>query len=136
MTRSGLVQLFTGLAVAVIVGGVLAQLLLRYVYGYDIRGGRIRFLLFGSIPLFGIPISEVREVRECSGKDLWKPGFALRFGNRLWGDSVVIQKRSGLFRSVIITPDDTREFIKAVQEAKQHDLRGAAGGGRPQTDSS
>jgi len=110
--------------IAGLLATALAQLFLRYVYGYDIRDGRVRFLLFRSVPLFGIPISEIWEVRECSGRDLWKPGFALRFGNRLWGNCVMIQKKSGLFRSVIITPDNAQEFIERIQEAKRRELPG------------
>jgi len=67
-----------------------------------------------------IAISNIREIRECPPIELWKPTLVLKFGNRLWGDCVVIQKKSGLFRSVIITPDNPEEFIKSVQEAKQH----------------
>ena len=115
-----MIQVLVAITIAALVAGALAQLFLRYVYGYDIKGGHIRFLLFRSVPLFGIRISEIREIRECSGGGLWKPSLALRFGNRLWGDCVVIQKKSGLFRSVIITPDNPEEFIKSVQEAKQH----------------
>lgn len=61
-----------------------------------------------------IRASEIREVREAPPTELWKPTLALKFGNRLWGGCVVISKRRGLMRRIVLTPDNPHEFAECV----------------------
>ena len=67
-----LIQLTVALIIAVAGALGMAQFLLRYVYGYDIRDGRIRVLLFGFLPIVHFRISEIREVTEGSTRGGWR----------------------------------------------------------------
>jgi hypothetical protein len=104
-----------GAVVVVALTVMFAHISHRYVYGYDIKNYRIRLLLFNLVPLLEIPIADIQEVRVCSAKDLWRPSFAFRCGNRMWGECVLIQKKSGFVRTIIITPDNSAEFIERVK---------------------
>ncbi len=106
----------------------LLQTCLRYVYNYDIKGDCVRVVLFRLVPLMTIRISDIREIKESPPIELWKPTPALKFGNRLWGACVLIHKKRGLIRRVVITPDNAYEFVeqvKRIERERQRTLRGA-----------
>jgi hypothetical protein len=88
---------------------------LRYIYDYEIEGDRIAVKLFSTISVMRIRINDILEIRECSFKELLMPSFALRLGNRRWGQSIMIRKRRGLCRTVIMAPDNAAEFIEEVR---------------------
>jgi type IV secretory pathway VirB6-like protein len=111
-----LISFVTGLVIVGIATIVLLQLFLRYIYDYEIKGDQVRVLLFRVVPVMTIAISNIREIKECPPIELWKPTFVLKFGNRLWGDCVLIRKNRGLLRSVVITPDNAHEFVEHVKE--------------------
>ncbi|MBF6570177.1 MAG: hypothetical protein IVW54_15005 [Candidatus Binataceae bacterium] len=102
----------------------LAQLFLRDVYDYDIEDAKVRVLLFRLVPVMTIRISNIRDISECSPTELWKPTFALKFGNRVWARCVLIRKRRGLIRSVVITLGNPHEFAEQIKEIqrKQADI--------------
>jgi hypothetical protein len=106
------------IVIAVVVGSVgtalLIQFVLRYIYTYDIYDERVRVLLFSVVPIFWVPISEIREAKYFYAHFFLRPFWALRFGNRLWGEGVILRKRRGLIRSIIITPEDARSFIEEI----------------------
>jgi hypothetical protein len=90
------------------------------VCSYEIKAGEIRILVFSSMPIVRIPISNVAQVTHPSPRQLWlNPLYALRLGNRLFGGAVLIRKRRGLIKSIIITPDDPAQFIDQCNSAKQ-----------------
>jgi hypothetical protein len=94
---------------------LLGQFLLRFIYSYDIKGGAIRILLFYAIPMIRIPISQVVKVTRPSTVELWlNPFCAVGFGNRLIGNAVLVQKKRGLIKSIIITPND-RSIHRSMQ---------------------
>ena len=88
---------------------------LRYIYDYEIEGDRIAVKLFSAIPVMRIRINDILEIRGCSFRELLMPSFALRLGNRVWGKGVVIRKKRGLFRTVIMTPDNPAGFIEEIR---------------------
>jgi hypothetical protein len=96
---------------------------MRYVYNYDVKGDRVRVVLFRLIPWMTIRIADIREVEECYPLELWKLTPVLKFGNRLWGDCVLIRKKRGLIRSIVITPDNAHEFVEQVREIERQQLR-------------
>jgi hypothetical protein len=98
---------------------VLSQMFLRYVYNYDVKGDRVRVVLFRLIPCMTIRITDIREIEERSPLELWKLTPVLKFGNRLWGDCVLIQKKRGLIRSIVITPDNAHEFVERIREIER-----------------
>ena len=97
----------------------LLQTCLRYVYNYDVRGDHVRVVLFRRIPLMVIRISNIREIKEAPPIELWKPTCALKFGNRLWGACVLICKKRGLIRRIVITPDNPHAFVEQVNRIEQ-----------------
>jgi hypothetical protein len=98
---------------------LFAQFVLRFVYSYDIKGGAIRILLFSVIPIIRIPISQVVQVTRPPTDQLWlNPFYAFRFGNRLIGNAVLVKKKRGLIKSIIITPDDPDRFIDQCNREK------------------
>jgi hypothetical protein len=112
------------LALSVLVG----QFVLRFIYSYDIKGGAIRILLFSAIPIIRIPISQVVEVTRPPTGEFWlNPFHALRFGNRLIGNAVLIRKKRGLIKSIIITPDNPDRFIDQCNSEKREAVVRTAG---------
>jgi hypothetical protein len=92
------------------------HLFTRYVYNYDVKGDRVRVVLFRLIPIMTIKIGNIKKIEECSPAELWKLTPVLKFGNRLWGGCVLIQKKRGLVRALVITPDDAHEFVEHVKQ--------------------
>ena len=60
---------------------------------------------------------DVTEIRKITYKEaiLRLSPLTLHFGNRLWGDIVLIKKSKGLNRSLVITPDNAERFIDDVK---------------------
>jgi hypothetical protein len=116
-----LTSFIVGLTVVGTVTIVLFQTCLRYVYSYDIKDDNVRIVLFRLVPLMTIRISNIREIKESPPMELWKPTFALKFGNRLWGECVVICKKRGFIRRIVITPDNAREFVEDVKQAREQE---------------
>jgi len=95
------------------------HLCMRYGYNYDVEGDRVRVVLFRFIPVMTIKIANIREIEKRSAAELWKPTPSLKFGNRLWGDTVLIQKKRGFIRSIVITSDNANEFVEHVKEIER-----------------
>jgi hypothetical protein len=113
-----LVIFVAGLVAAGVVATLAAQLLFRHIYDYDVSNGRIRVLLFRHIPIFAVSISDIQEIRKISGKELRKPRVALRLGNRVWGDCVLIQKSSGFFKINYYYSGQRTKFLGACGRKK------------------
>lgn len=97
---------------------MMFQVISRYIYNYKISKNSIKIVLFGKIPLFRIPFSNIMEIRKISFKEALSNDeyfLALRFGNRMWGECVLIRKKKGLFKVILITPDKADEFISKVR---------------------
>ena len=101
---------------------LIGQFGLRLIYSYDIRDGAIRVVLFSVFPVVRFPILNVVSVTRASRKGLWlNPWYALRLGNRIFGDAVLIRRRQGLIKLIVITPDDPDRFIDGFNSLKRHD---------------
>ncbi len=103
----------------VIAGGLMFQLMARYLYNYRVTDDEIQIVLFGRIPLRRIPVRDIVEVRRVANtaiNPISNPEvfYSERWGNRIWGNTVFIQKARGLSRRLLITPDDPDEFIRQV----------------------
>ncbi|HVN64507.1 MAG TPA: hypothetical protein VMT58_07700 [Candidatus Binataceae bacterium] len=104
---------------AVVVVGVFLiglQLWSRYVCQYRLNERGFEVLLFGGMPIVRIGLSEIIGVRVAPPAEQYKPWVGFPSGNRLWGDCVVITKKRGFWRSVIVTPDDPTEFVNQLKE--------------------
>jgi hypothetical protein len=110
MTRTIVILLLAPLAVA------LFHLFGRRVYGYRLGSASIEILLFNTIPVWRIPYSEVAGVEELSLKQTLKPSLrVLRLGNRV-GRVVSVQRRSGVVREILLTPNNPSVFAGELRE--------------------
>lgn len=104
------------LAISVfVVGGATVQLLLRHIFRYQISSKAIRGLLFGSLPLFSVPLDDVIEVRRCAAREVIVTPLAWRWGNRIWGSAVLIVRRHGIIRKIFLSPDAPDTFVADVK---------------------
>ena len=91
----------------------------KFFYNYELRDGAIEIVILGGVPIKSIPLSEIDEMTEVSLKDTLTPDFkTLRLGNRLMGRILKIKRKSGLFRYILITPDEPDKFLHAWRSAK------------------
>jgi hypothetical protein len=88
----------------------------RRIYGYALTSAGIEVRLFARFPVYRISLRSVERVV------FWSPSLSdltaigtLRLGNRLVGTAVVITRRRGFPRRIIITPDNPRAFAAALR---------------------
>jgi len=112
-----MITIIVALCFLTILSCLIFQFLGRYLYDYRISKTCIKIVLLAKIPLFRIPFSNIIEIRKIS----FKEGLgnddsysALKFGNRIWGEGVLIRRKKGLFKKVLITPDKPDEFISKI----------------------
>jgi len=112
------------------IGFILIIILLlvprRYLYNYRIANESIQIVIFKVIPVRRLLFNNISEIRKISRKEIsWNPFESEKWGNRLFGDIVLVRKKSGLIKSLLITPDDADAFIKEAQKhIAQTDRRG------------
>jgi hypothetical protein len=87
---------------------------LRLLYGYRVRDQAIEVVLFHVLPVYRLPLEDIEQIRKASWSELGVGGRTLRLGNRFARQSVLIQRRSGWIRRIVITPDDPDRFISEV----------------------
>jgi len=90
----------------------------RHIYDYQIKEQSICVLLFRRIPLINIPINDISEIQKLLYKEVFlRKGtlMALSLGNRMWGDVILIRKKNGIVRTILITPDNADWFIQQVK---------------------
>lgn len=96
------------------------QYLWRYIYNYRISERGIEILLFGIMPLMCMHFKDIVEIKIVPLSQIWpwvsiRMFFTLRYGNRFWGQAVLVRRQHGIFRAVIITPDDAENFVEKVK---------------------
>ena len=97
-----------------------ALLSLRFIYDYRVGNQAVGVVLFRVVPVYRLPFEQIEQIGKTSWKQLGIGGVgALRFDNRFTGQRVLIQKRTGLIRRVVITPDQPDEFISQVEGARE-----------------
>jgi hypothetical protein len=85
---------------------------LRLIYGYKLTSDGIWIVLFNLVPVYKIPFKNVTNIHKCSFLEVGPHKITLlRLGNRLWGNFVLI-KKSGVVRSIVITPNNAEEFVE------------------------
>jgi len=87
---------------------------LRVIYGYRVRNRAIEITLFHVLPVYRLPIDNIEQIQKASWYELGIGGCTLRLGNRITGQGVLIKKRKGWFRRVVISPNDPDKFISQV----------------------
>lgn len=118
-------EIFMGLLVAGLGTIGLFQIGGRYLIKYRIDDKAVRILFFGVLSMKSVALKDIREVKRLSPKELYCDTFVLRspemffaqrWGNRFWGEGVLISKKAGLFKNVLLTPDDVGTFVQTIQE--------------------
>jgi hypothetical protein len=97
---------------------------LRLLYGYRVRNHAVEVVLFHVLPVYRVPVDNIELIRKVlfkealfgfwSLRELVSAFSTLRLGNRIFGPWVLIQKRNGWIRRILITPNDADAFIREV----------------------
>jgi hypothetical protein len=101
---------------------LIFQAFARYFYNYKISKDSIRIVLLEKITLFRISFSNIIEIKKISFKEALSNDeyfWALKFGNRIWGEGVLIRRKKGFLKMILITPDRADEFISKVERETQ-----------------
>lgn len=90
----------------------------RFFYSYRIDDKSIKVRIFGIIPVYTLQLEAVEDIKRVSLTDLWHIDifFSLTLMNMYTHNFVLIQKKTGLFRKVLITPDNADDFIEIVRQ--------------------
>jgi hypothetical protein len=93
---------------------ILCGPILGLLYGYRVSGRAIEITLFHVLPVYRLPIDNVESIGKTTSGELGIDWSVLRLSNHLTTEGVLIKKRKGWFRRIVITPSDADEFIKKV----------------------
>ena len=96
----------------------LAQYAWRWVIRYRITKSHFEILAFG-FPIFNTAVTDILEVRKVPFRELlpWNNRESVnwcRFGNRLFGEGILVVRRKGLLKRFIITPDNPDTFLRTL----------------------
>ena len=112
MTQAG--DIFAGLALVVIVLGA-GQIMGPRCWKYRLTGDSIEFVMFGMC-VWRSSFKDITDIRPISFVRLFTV-FALSLVNRpFFARCVLVRLRRGVFRAVVITPDEPEDFVKTVRE--------------------
>lgn len=92
---------------------------LRFVYSYRVENRAVEIMMFHTLPVYRVPVDDIDLIQKASWGELGIGGATLRLGNRLGGQCVLIRKRTGRFRRIVVTPDDADGFVSQVTTAKR-----------------
>jgi hypothetical protein len=82
---------------------------------YRISDDSIEFMMFGKLRVWRCSFEEISEIRPISfARSFIIP--ALHLMNRPFAQYVLVRKRRGVFRAVLITPDQPEEFVQIVRQ--------------------
>jgi hypothetical protein len=96
---------------------------LRFIYEYRIRDNGIEFVIFGTISVYRVSVNNIESAEKISRRQLGIGGFTLRLGNRFMSTCVLIRKRRGPIRKIVITPADPDKFVGRVTALIQQEPR-------------
>lgn len=101
------------------------QFLQRYCFNYCLTDDGMEFRLFGSLEIGCVPWTDIVDVRiakkeemEQYIEDIYRDGLQQR-PNRLWGQRVLLKRRSGRAKMIAITPDNPESFVAEVKKRIQ-----------------
>ena len=89
--------------------------LAQHTTSYRITSDSVEIRLFRKWRVWHASFQEIRDIRRIS---FWESMFnsSLHFMSRPFSRYVLIERHRGVFRSVLITPDEPEEFVKSVKE--------------------
>jgi len=83
-------------------------------YDYDLDERGIRVFVLRRITVWRIPFDTIKSIRLFSWDETWLWAMAFRIGNRIRGNSVLVERRAGLIRRIALTPRDPIAFVREV----------------------
>ena len=91
-----------------------------YIYSCRAEENGIHFRLFGYFPLWKISYLEILDAHPATVRSLFslRP-FPFMFISRPGAQIVLIKRNRGLFRNVLVTPNNPDRFVAAVRTAMQ-----------------
>jgi len=98
-------------AVLVVIAAIAA---LPWLYDCRVREQSIEIVLFRKLPIYRLRLANVVSVVKVSRKELAiksAQGGTLGLGNRPFGEFVLVTKRKGPFRRIVLTPADAEAFV-------------------------
>jgi hypothetical protein len=102
------------LALLVIVFGV-GQIAGPYCGKYRITDDAIEFVMFGNLRVWRCSFEDISDIQPVSfARSFVLP--ALHLMNRPFAQYVLLRRRRGVFRFVLITPDRPQELVRMVRE--------------------
>ncbi len=110
---------------AVVVFLFARPVVLRWMIEYRRDPDAVRVVVFRRFPIVTIPYHAIVEVRRVSSDEVLVPRSgvmlaAIRVGNRWTREAVLIVRRKGLRRGVVITPERPDEFVADVRARAVH----------------
>jgi hypothetical protein len=84
---------------------------------YAIQNNKLYLMYFKKIPIGWVSLNNIKEIKRyyfgMPGDE--KVYFPLRWENKLLGDQVLIVKKHGLFKNILLTPDNSDQFIEDIK---------------------
>jgi hypothetical protein len=103
--------------VGVVVLLVVLQFFGRYLLNYRLDEAGVTFLVFRVLPVKTIPYGDIESARASGMSGAMFSGLmGWKWQNRLFGRVVVIARKYGMLRNVLITPDDPDRFAAQINE--------------------
>lgn len=103
-----------GLVLATVVLGT-SQFLGPRCGKYRLSDDAIEFVMFGTLRVWRSSFLDISDIRPISFGTLFVYP-ALHLMNRPFGQYVLISRRRGVFRWVVITPDQPEEVVRFIRE--------------------
>lgn len=89
------------------------MLAVKLLLSYRLSEHKLQVLLLGLIPLVNITYEDIQSISLAASSRV--DFFRLYLANTLWGDAVVVNRKSS-WPNILITPKRPNEFIKEVEE--------------------
>jgi hypothetical protein len=99
---------------ALAIVAAIAAMPLWHDYDVDERGIRI-FVLRG-FTVWRIPFDSIEGIRLFDWRETLRWAVALRLGNRIRRENVLVERRSGLIRRIVLSPRDPTGFVNEVSK--------------------
>lgn len=85
------------------------------LYRYELGGRSFSVKLFGKYELISIGFEEIVEINVAKWWDVTSAGWSpLLLKDRFSLEVVVIKRRHGLYRHIVVTPEKPREFVALI----------------------
>jgi len=112
MTMIG--NILAGLALLLIVFGA-SQIAGPHCGKYRITDDAIEFVTFGNLRIWRASFEDISDIRPVSfAQSFLLP--ALHLMNRPFAQYVLVRRRRGVFRWVLITPDQPQELVRTIRD--------------------